>query len=426
VLILVDAAKAKTALPSALRRGHGSSKGGLSSKVTASAAAVDSSASSQYSERPMKPRMVFLFVTLFAGVCSLGLTNATQETSIFPVGISTRSFVPKDSGFDWRGARTHALVTTIWYPAKADSIEKQQWIGPPDAPIASAGKAARNAELPAAPAKLPMILISHGTGGTAAVMGWLGTRLAANGYIVAAPNHPGNNALEPYTTRGFVEWSERATDLSRVLDAMLADPKFGSRIDQNEIGAAGFSLGGLTVIEIAGGIATIDNVRAFCSSPRADAMCTEPPEFPHITLWAALNYLISPSLRRSIANSHSSHRDQRIRAVFAIAPALGPAFAPDSLEKISIPVEIVAGADDPIVPVASSARYIAAHIPHAQLTLFPGGVGHYTFIGTCTEDGKKRLPAICNDAKGVDRNAIHEKAAAAAVQFFNAHLLAQQ
>ncbi|HXW85185.1 MAG TPA: dienelactone hydrolase family protein [Candidatus Binataceae bacterium] len=351
-----------------------------------------------------------------------GAEEIVHQAPPFPVGVSTRNFVPRDWSYDWRNARTEALVTTIWYPAKAGSLEQRQWVGPPDAPIASAGRAAPDADLPASPPKFPLILVSHGSGGSAPMMAWLGTRLAAQGYIAAAVNHPGNNALEPYTTRGFVEWSERATDLSRVLDAMLADRKFGERIDQSRIGAAGFSLGGFTVIELAGGIGTLDSFRAFCSSPHADAMCKDQLEFPHLGAWATITYLVSPGLRGSIANSHKSHSDSRIRAVFAIAPALGPAFAPETLGKISLPVEIVAGADDPVVPVASSARYFADHIPNAKLTLYPGGVGHYTFLGMCTENGKKSRPAICNDAAGVDRTAIHEETAKAAVEFFNARL----
>jgi len=367
-------------------------------------------------------RIIFLASLLTLMPVTSGASEIQPQASPFPVGVSTRNFVPRDSSYDWRGARKQALVTTIWYPAKTGSVEQEDWVGPPDAPIASAGKAAPDADLAVSPAKFPLIVISHGSGGSALMMAWLGTRLAAEGYVAAAVNHPGNNALEPYTTRGFVEWSERATDLSRVLDAILADRKFGARIDQSRIGAAGFSLGGFTVIELAGGIGTLDSFRAFCGSPHADAMCHDQLEFPHLGAWATITYFVSPGLRTSIANSHSSHRDPRIRAIFAIAPALGPAFAPETLEKISLPVEIVAGADDQVVPVGSSARYFADHIPRAKLTLYPGGVGHYTFLGTCTENGKKTRPAICNDATGVDRTAIHEQTANKAAEFFNAQL----
>jgi len=58
-----------------------------------------------------------------------------------------------------------------------------------------------------------------------------------------------------------------------------------------------------------------------------------------------------------------SYRDKRVRAVFTMAPALGPTFLPESLERIDIPVMIVAGATDAIAPVRSSAQSYAARIP---------------------------------------------------------------
>ena len=74
-------------------------------------------------------------------------------------------------------------------------------------------------------------------------MAWLARALAARGYIVAAPNHPGNNALE-YTAEGFLVWWERARDLTTVVDTLLGDSELASRIEATRIGAAGFSLGG--------------------------------------------------------------------------------------------------------------------------------------------------------------------------------------
>lgn len=65
--------------------------------------------------------------------------------------------------------------------------------------------------------KFPLIALSHGTGGSALSLAWLGTALASHGYIVAGVNHPGNNALDAYTSSGFSLWSERARDLSEVI-----------------------------------------------------------------------------------------------------------------------------------------------------------------------------------------------------------------
>jgi predicted dienelactone hydrolase len=257
------------------------------------------------------------------------------------------------------------------------------------------------------------------------MMGWLGTALAAHGYIAAAVNHPGNNALEPYTPQGFSLWWERATDLSRVIDNMLADPEFGARIDSDRIAAAGFSIGGYTMIEIAGGITDLAAFREFCKSPAADGICKSPPEFPEL-----LDYFNGleaagrndPEIAASLKREKESHRDSRVRAVFAIAPALGPAFRPEGLKKIAIPVEIVAGVEDDNVPIASSAKYFAAHIAGSKLVLLQNGVQHYQFLASCTPAGRQTLPLICRDKPGVNRDAIHETTAAMAIRFFDAQL----
>ena len=83
---------------------------------------------------------------------------------------------------------------------------------------------------------------------------------------------------------------------------------------------------------------------------------------------------------------------------------------------------IVAGAADAIVPVGSSARFYAAYIPHAEVTIFPGDVGHYVFLADCTEAGRATLPALCFDAPSVDRDAIHAKTTDLAEVFFARHL----
>ncbi|MGA2871686.1 MAG: peptidase, partial [Verrucomicrobiota bacterium] len=62
-----------------------------------------------------------------------------------------------------------------------------------------------------------------------------------------------------------------------VIDAVLDDKTFGSQIDRARIGAAGHSLGGYTVIVVAGGITNPAQLQAFCRSPAADASCKPPP-----------------------------------------------------------------------------------------------------------------------------------------------------
>lgn len=349
-----------------------------------------------------------------------GLAKA-ESLATYKVGAVNRDIVPEKPTY-WRGAKTHALITSVWYPATADSVETPFLIGPPDAPFFNAAELAHDAKLSQASERYPLIVISHGTGGSAAQMAWLGTALAAHGYIVAAVNHPGNNILEPYTVEGFSVWWERANDLTGVIDAMLQDSTFGPRIDARKIGAAGFSLGGYTMIAIAGGITEPHRIVDFCASPQADDACKPTPEFPNF--WDKAQQLLKTEvdMQAAFRDAGKSHRDPRIRAVFAIAPALGSVFPIDTLKAVTIPVEIVAGDGDHIVPVSTNASYFAANIPNAKLTILPGGVGHYTFLAACTDAGRRVLAEICTDDKGVDRASVHKDVGKRAIAFFESNL----
>ncbi len=169
------------------------------------------------------------------------------------VGMVTRDFTPKQPR-NWRGAEQKTLHCVIWYPAVDTAIETKQFIGPPDAPLFEAGSATPHAPFEPSLGKWPLIVLSHGTGGSAMQLAWLGTALARAGFIAVAVDHPGNNSATdaPLTPEGMALWWERATDLSNVIDGMLADAEFGPKIDTRLIGAAGFSLGGYTVLELAG------------------------------------------------------------------------------------------------------------------------------------------------------------------------------
>ena len=147
-----------------------------------------------------------------------------------------------------------------------------------------------------------------------------------------------------------------------------------------------------------------------------------PPEFPDLAAKTEALAAADPTFAEAIRADGASHRDPRIRAVFAIAPALGPAVTAESLKAIAIPVAIVAGEQDSIVPIDASARYYAAEIPRAELTIFPGAVDHYTFLDVCTEAGRSAIPPICVDRPSVDREAIHNATIDLATNCFGGQL----
>ncbi|MGA9773745.1 MAG: peptidase [Blastocatellia bacterium] len=333
------------------------------------------------------------------------------------VGMVTRDFVDEGRK-NWQATGPRPLRTAIWYPAAVTTEEETIFSGPPETQVFAAVTVAPSAEVSPASKKYPLILLSHGTGGSAVMMMWLGHYLASRGYIVAALNHHGNTAAEKQpAAQGFLLVWERPKDLTIVLDKLLADPVFGNRIDRNRIGAAGFSLGGYTVISIAGGRFSLKEFESFCNSPQRDFTCEPQPEFPAAR--AKFEELIKtdPVVQASVLQAGDSYIDKRIKSVFAIAPALGSGFTKASLSAIKIPVRIVLGQADVVTPLATNAQRYANLIKGAKLTVLSGEVGHYTFLATCTPNGKKVLP-ICRDGAGVDRALVHEQVSRMAFEFF--------
>jgi predicted dienelactone hydrolase len=307
-----------------------------------------------------------------------------------------------------RGDASGAMNVTVWYPAPDGTAVTPFPIGPSDAPLFDGGSVAFGA--PIAAGAHPLIVLSHGTGGSAVTLSWLAEALASHGYIVAGPDHPGNNALHPYTAQGFSLAWLRARDLSAVVDALLASPRFAPSIDRSRIGAAGFSLGGYTVIEIAG------------ARSHVTGSIQAPPEFPDLTARVAALQKSDPAYAAAFETQGASYRDPRVKSVFALAPAIGQAVTRESLAAIEIPVSIVVGSADTIAPPDDNARYYAGAIPGAALQVIPDA-GHYTFLDVCLPAGVRARPELCTDREGLDRGMVHAKAAASALAFF-AHTLA--
>jgi predicted dienelactone hydrolase len=129
-----------------------------------------------------------------------------------------------------------------------------------------------------------------------------------------------------------------------------------------------------------------------------------------------------PDVKQAIEHAGDSYRDPRIRAVFAIAPAVARAFTPQSLQEITIPAEIVVGASDQIAPARENAEFFARNITGAKLITLSGGVGHYTFLDVGTEAGKRQFPQLFVDNADIDRESVHTEVGRMAADFFDQEL----
>lgn len=350
--------------------------------------------------------------------CSIAVCHA-YAASPPPVGFETREFVD-ESRSNWQNTGHRPLSTVIWYPAASDAPMTVPQIGDParrsyfvQRPFAVA------APLSARARRYPVVLLSHGSTSVNHSLAWLGAYLAEHGYIAAAVNHHGNTSAEGRSlSQGFMAPWERVADLSALLDQLLADPKFGSRIDQRRVFAAGHSSGGATVIMLAGGQFSGDEIAKFCASaPTADANC-EPRELIEKVI-AELAQLRThdPAVQASLARAARSYRDERVRAVAAMAPAVGPAFTEATLRAISVPIFIVTAKVDAVTPPATNASRYAQFIPGAQLLTVPGNANHFTFGSECTEEGRRALQP-CRDGEGTDRAQVHALVARRVLEFF--------
>ena len=319
-----------------------------------------------------------------------------------------------------RGDPSDRLRVVVWYPAAPGAVVHPIDVGPPDVPFFSEGDGARDAQIAPTAAKLPFIVVSHGTGGTNMDLSWLCAGLAAHGYVVASVDHPGNNALDKPTVAGSTLWWQRANDLSRTIDGVLAVPRFAPLIDASRIGAAGFSLGGYSVLVLGGARGDVRRIEAYCAHDPASPVCTEvgTPGIADIAAQAKKLSAADPLFREAIAENATSHRDARVRAILAISPALGPALIPQSLRDMTVPVAFIAGFGDPVLPVDDNVIPDALAIPNAELTILPKPAGHYTFLTDCAPAGRERFRSICDDA-GPSRRAVHERALSLAHAFFD-------
>jgi predicted dienelactone hydrolase len=111
----------------------------------------------------------------------------------------------------------------------------------------------------------PLVVFSHGFHGSSTQSTFLMKALAEHGYLVLAPNHRDNgHGVTMRPPVGFAEpdkWTDatfkdRRDDIVLLLRTLKADKAWSSAIDWSKVALAGHSLGGYTVLGLAGGWAS--------------------------------------------------------------------------------------------------------------------------------------------------------------------------
>jgi predicted dienelactone hydrolase len=257
---------------------------------------------------------------------------------------------------------------------------------------------------------LPLVVISHGGGGSYDGHEDTALALARAGFVVAAVSHSGDT----YDDESRVlELRRRPAQLQRLITFMLSAWRSHDRLDPRRVGAFGFSNGGFTVLVAAGGAPDLDRTERYCSSHREHDLCR-----------ALSKADVSPRLGSRVGGGEWAH-DPRIRAIAAAAPAFGFAFGKDGLRGIRIPVQLWGGVLDRHQPPPWYEDAVADDLPVAPEFHRIPGAGHYDFLPPCNPTLRKIAPAICTSEPGFDRAVFHRELNAGVQAFFARHLAAE-
>ena len=281
-----------------------------------------------------------------------------------------------------------AMRAIVFYPTSAPAQSTQ--LGPY---LVAAGAGA-----PVAPGRHPLVVISHGHGGTRLGHHDLATALAREGFVVASVDHPGNNARDLSGTGTDTVYLGRPLQMSALIDAVLATPGLGASVDAARIGAVGFSAGGYTVLALAGAR----------PEPRLwERYCSTHPDAGEVCKGGGRMRVLHPELKPKA--------DPRVRALVVMAPLAIPL---DAISRVRVPVRLYAAEKDEVLAVKDNAERVRRELPRPpEYRLLPGA-GHYVFLAPCSGALQKQIPALCEDPPGIDREQLHAELAAETLAFF--------
>ena len=259
-----------------------------------------------------------------------------------------------------------------------------------------------------APGPHPVALLSHGSGGNAAALGWFAAALAREGWLVLAPNHPGTTSGDSVPERTPNLW-ERTADLSAVLDAA---PGWNLGADVTRVAATGFSLGGAAALALTGARLSKPAFLAYCADHADELDCG----------WMLQAGVDLGAI--DAARYEADLSDPRVTATIAVDPALGRAMVPASLAAIDVPVLILALGTPEAQPAGLRADDVAAAIPGGAYAALPG-THHFAFTAECAPLGRVVIGLsgeenICDDAGLRPRAEVHDDVLARVLPFLAA------
>jgi predicted dienelactone hydrolase len=251
---------------------------------------------------------------------------------------------------------------------------------------------------------LPLVVISHGKAGWFGAYHDTAETLADAGYVVAAINHPGDNAFEASRTV-ISNAVTRPTDIKRLIDFMLQAWPDASRINRGRVGFFGHSAGGYTGLVIAGGRPDLQRAAELC------AKGLQPGSSP------------CEQFRNVDLPDEAPTSDPRVKAMVIADPGGTIFFGPDDLKEVRVPIQLWSSALGGSGVTVESVANVNRKLPSQSDYHIVPNAGHSSFLAPCSPRQAQAYPRICVDAPGFDRVAFHEHLHAEMIAFFSRSLV---
>jgi predicted dienelactone hydrolase len=273
-------------------------------------------------------------------------------------------------------------------------------------------------DAPAIPGAKPLVVISHGNGGSNLGHHDLATYLASHGFIVATLEHPKDNFHDVSGVGHASVLVGRPIQVKATITMLLNDPHWKTLIDANRIGVAGFSAGGYTSLMIVGAVPTFHRFIDYCKAyPDDQGVCSGAKQL------TALAKSHGQTLEQMVDGiQHQLTRwgntdDPRVKAAFAMAP-LSLIFDEAGAADIDRPVFLYYGQNDHVLVPKENAEHIRPLMRTLDGVTMVPQADHWVFLAPCSPELASDAKTICSDPPGVDRVKVHQQLQADALTFF--------
>ena len=252
------------------------------------------------------------------------------------------------------------IAIRFLYPTQAP--ERSEPFGPFVLPVAKGAPVGGN--------NLPLVLVSHGSGGTPWTHRDLAAHLARSGFVVALLQHPGNHRGDDSLSGTAINLQNRPRHVRLTIDAAFADPVLGARLSRDTVAIIGHSMGGYTGLAVAGG----------------NPAC--PP-------WETADGRAGP-----LAVEH----DPRVAALVLLAPATSWFMADGALKDVRVPILMRTGGEDTLTDRSHADVVEQGLSDRRQLDhqMIPGA-GHFAFLSSYPDQVKSASIPPSQDPEGFDR-----------------------